>query len=273
MLGKLLKYEIKHSARYVSIIYACAGAVTVLMLIAMLAKMTWLSVIGSLVLYFVGIAAVFMTLVSVIRNFYDTLYSRQGYLTFTLPVKSSQLLFSKVVVSFFWIILSCVLMALIIGIIGLNASRQSDESLSGILEVIKGSGLLEMLPSKWMVAKLVFILAVVALLNILTFVGFVYFSVTLSNTRALQKHPKLFGFLIFFGTFGVSNAINMKLTYSLPLAVHVTSEKVYLGFESMDTMSESLFSFGVGGAIFMGLVALGLLILTGWIMEHKVNIK
>ena len=98
------------------------------------------------------------------------------------------------------------------------------------------------------------------------------FSFTLSNTRALQKHPKLFGFLIFFGTFGVSNAINMKLTYSLPLAVHVTSEKVYIAFESMDTMSESLFSYGIG-AIFMGLIALGLLILTGWIMERKVNIK
>lgn len=273
MLGKLLKYEIKHSARYVSIIYACAGAVTVMMLIAMLAKMTWLSVIGSLVLYLVGIAAVFMTLVSVIRNFYDTLYSKQGYLTFTLPVKSSQLLFSKVIVSFFWIILSCILLGLIIGIIALNASRQADASLTGVLDVIKESGILEMLPSKWMVAKLVFILAVVALLNILTFVGFVYFSVTLSNTRALQKHPKLFGFLIFFGTYGVANAINMKLTYSLPLAVHVTSENVYIGFESMDTMSESLTSFGIGGAIFMGLVALGLLILTGWIMERKVNIK
>ena len=71
----------------------------------------------------------------------------------------------------------------------------------------------------------------------------------------------------------MANAINMKLTYSLPLAVHVTSENVYIGFESMDTMSESLTSFGIGGAIFMGLVALGLLILTGWIMERKVNIK
>lgn len=110
MLGKLLKYELKHSARYVMLIYACAGVVTALMLIAMLAKMTWLSVIGSLVLYMVGIAAIFMTLVAVIRNFYETLYGRQGYLTFTLPVKSSRLLFSKVLVSFIWIILSCVLM-------------------------------------------------------------------------------------------------------------------------------------------------------------------
>ena len=37
--------------------------------------------------------------------------------------------------------------------------------------------------------------------------------------------------------------------------------------------SESVFSFGIGGTVFMALVALAMLFATGWIMEHKVNIK
>lgn len=273
MLGKLLKYELKHSARYVMTIYGCAAAATAFMFLGMLAKVTWISVVGSMVLYFVGIIAVVMTLVSVIKNFYDTLYGKQGYLTFTLPVKCSSLLISKIIVSFFWIILSCVLMAVIFVLIWLNAKSQTNGSLDGIVEAIKLSGILDMLPSVGMIIKFVLIVAVIALLNILTFVGFVYFAVTLANTRALQKHPKLFGFLIFFASYAVSNSISAKLTSSLPLAVNITTEKVYIAFTSMNSAEGVLSSFGLGGTIFMAIVAVGLLFATGWIMEHKVNIK
>ena len=113
MLGKLLKHEFKHSARYVTAIYACTAAVLLVMLFALLVKITWLSVAASMILYFAGILVVVMTLVSVIKNFYDTLYTNQGYLSFTLPVKCSSLLVSKVIVSFIWIILSVIALAVI----------------------------------------------------------------------------------------------------------------------------------------------------------------
>ena len=126
MLGKLLKHEFKHSARYVTAIYACTAAVLLVMLFALLVKITWLSVAASMILYFAGILVVVMTLVSVIKNFYDTLYTNQGYLSFTLPVKCSSLLVSKVIVSFIWIILSFAALALIYFVIFLNAKTQTD---------------------------------------------------------------------------------------------------------------------------------------------------
>ena len=121
MLGKLIKHEIKNSARYVMAIYFAAAAVCAFMLLGMFAKVMWVTVVGSMLLYTVGIAAVIMTLVSVIKNFYDSLYGRQGYLTFTLPVKCSSILISKVLVSFFWIILSFLLLVLIFVLIFANA--------------------------------------------------------------------------------------------------------------------------------------------------------
>lgn len=254
-------------------IYACAGAAAVFMLFGMLIKITSLQVIASIALYFIGIVAVIMTLVAVIKNFYDTLYGKQGYLTFTLPVKCSSLLVSKVLISFFWIIMSSLLMGVILVLIYLNARSQAEGSLDGITEAIKSSGFMQMLPSASSIVKLIVFVAVTALLNILVFVGFVYFAVTLANTRRLQSHPKLFGFLIFFATYGVANSINTKLTYSFPLAVHVTGQGVFLSTTSMDAMGDSITSFGVGGTIFMTLVAIGLLFATGYIMEHKVNIK
>ena len=272
MLGKLLKHEFKHSARYVMAIYACTGAVLLVMAVAMLLKIAWLSVAASMVLYFAGILVVVMTLVSVIKNFYDTLYTNQGYLSFTLPVKCSSLLFSKVIVSFAWIILSFVALVLIYFVIFLNARSQTDGEMGSIIEMLKDSGVLDMLPSGAMIAKFIVLVVVLALLAILTFVGFVYFAVTLANTRPLQNHPKIFGFLIFFGSYAVANSIGAKLTYSLPMSFSITNDGLKFAFSSMQN-SEAIFSFGIGGTLFMALVALGMLFATGWIMEHKVNIK
>lgn len=271
MLGKLLKYELKHSARYVMLIYACAGVTTVFMLLGMLVKSTRMTVIGSMVLEIVGFVAVFMTLVSVIKNFYDTLYGSQGYLSFTLPVKCSTMLFSKVLISFFWIILSAILMLAITLIILLNANMQTDGALDGFVEIIKSSGALSEVASPAMIVKSLILFAVNALLNILVFVGFVYFAVTLANTRALQKHPKLFGFVIFFATYIVANSIAAKLSSSLPLAIEISTDNVRLVFEAAGNSIGSV--NGIGGIIFMSLTAVGLLCATGWIMEHKVNVK
>lgn len=272
MLGKLIKHEFKHSARYVTAIYACTAAVLAVMAIALVIKITWLSVVASIVLYVVGLLVVIMTLVAVIKNFYDTLYSNQGYLSFTLPVKCGTLLVSKVLVSFVWIIASIVALGLIYLVIFFNARAQSGEELGSILDLLKDSGMLEMLPSGEMIAKFIAYFAVMLLLTILTFVGFVYFSVTLANTRPLQKHPKLFGFLIFFGSYALTNSIGAKLTYSLPFSIAVNVDSIKIAFTSMER-SDAVFSFGLGGTIFMALVALGMLFATGWIMEHKVNVK
>ena len=106
----------------------------------------------------------------------------------------------------------------------------------------------------------------------LTFTGFVYFAVTLANTRALQKHPKFFGFLIFFGIYSVSNSLGAAFTSVLPLSVNITNEKVFIALSSMNE-GDVLASFGLGGTVFMAIVAVGLLFVTGYIMEHKVNIK
>ncbi|MBQ4207658.1 MAG: hypothetical protein II621_05070 [Clostridia bacterium] len=272
MLGKLLKHEFRQSARSVSLIYACAAAVIAFIFVGMLTKITWIGVVGSIVLYITALVGVMMTLVSVIKNFYDTLYSNQGYLSFTLPVNCASLLGSKVIAAIVWVILSFVLAAVCFLVIAMNAKAVAEGSMAGIWDIIELTGLKEMLPSGATLVKLGILFAVSVLLLVFTFVGFVFFAVTMANTRVLQKHPKLFGFLIFFFTYGVTNAVGTKLTYSVPLSLEITTEDVKLAFVAMD-QSSGMLSYGLAGVLFMALVAVGLLLLTGWIMEHKVNIK
>ncbi len=273
MLGKLLKHEIRHSARYTMAIYAAAFAAMAVTGISLLLDSGWLGVLSCVALYVVGFASVVVTLVSVIKNFYDTLFSRQGYLTLTLPVKGSTLLLSKIIVSFIWIVVSFCVMALTLLMIFFYGKERSGGTMDSMWEIISVSGILDMLPSAGAIIKFVAIVTVLVISTIITYVGYVFFTVTLANTRPLQSHPKFYGGMIFFGIMTVVNALGNKLTELLPLTINVGTERVYLSFTQMGAEPDVLISYGIGGTIFSGLVAVGLLFATGYIIENKVNIK
>ncbi len=273
MFGKLLKHEIRHSARYNLVIYLVAVAVTLVMALSLITGSTALGAVSCFAIYVTGFATVVVTLVSVIKNFYDTLYSRQGYLTLTLPVKSGALLASKVIVSFLWIIIGFLIMALTWVSIFFYVKEQTQESFDVLKILFTDSGLLELLPSGFVVAEVLVVFGIIVLSKILTYVGYIYFAVTVANTRSFQAHPKFFGGITFFAVMVVISKINNFLTAKAPLTFFVTNEKAFFAFEPMGAVEGAIISYGVGGTLFTGLVALALLICTAYIIEHKVNIK
>lgn len=273
MFGKLIKHEIRHSARYNLVIYIVALAVSLVMGLSLITESTALGVISCFAIYITGFATVVVTLVSVIKNFYDTLFSRQGYLTLTLPVKGSTLLISKVLVSFLWIIVGFLIMALTWISIFFYVRQQTEAGFDVIKILFTDTGLFELLPSGAVVVQVLVVFALIALTKILTYVAYIYFAVTVANTRSFQSHPKLFGGITFFAVMIVISKINNFLTTNAPVTFFVTSEKAFFDLEPMGAVEGALISYGVGGTIFTGIVALGLLALTAYIIEHKVNIK
>lgn len=273
MFGKLIKHEIRHSARYNLVIYIVALAVTLIMGLSLITGSTALGVVSCVAIYITGFATVIVTLVSVIKNFYDTLFARQGYLTLTLPVKGSALLLSKVLVSFLWIITGFLIMALTWGSIFFYARQQTQADFDVLKILLFDSGLLELLPSGTVVAQVIIIVALIALTKILTYVSYIYFAVTVANTRSFQTHPKFFGGVTFFIVFFVISRVSNILTEKAPLTFFVTSEKAFFDFLPMGAVDGAFVSYGVGGTLFTGLVAVGLLFATAYIIEHKVNIK
>lgn len=125
MLGKLLKYEIKATARLFFPIYLA------ILLFAFINRLinpfenignntynatiegfNFLSIIQtiSVFVYFALIVAVIaMTLVIIIQRFYKNLLGDEGYLMFTLPVKPWHHIVSKLLISLVWIIFSFII--------------------------------------------------------------------------------------------------------------------------------------------------------------------
>ena len=118
MLSKLLKYEFKATSRVFLPAYAVlliAGAIQKIMLqfgfynkdMGVFSK-----ILGSLIPSLLGAAVVaifVVTLVVMINRFRKSLLGREGYLMFTLPVNTSQLILSKAIAVLAWAILSCII--------------------------------------------------------------------------------------------------------------------------------------------------------------------
>ena len=109
MLGKLLKQDFRATARIMLPLYA---AVPVLGLFTNLITRLCenqngflIRAIGALVSFVFSlslIAAVVTTVVLMILRFYRNLMTDEGYLMFTLPVSTTELIFSKLIVSVVW---------------------------------------------------------------------------------------------------------------------------------------------------------------------------
>lgn len=109
MLGKLLKQDFRATARIMLPLYA---AVPVLGLFTNLVThlcenqtgflLNAISALVSFVFSLALIAAVVTTIVLMVQRFYRNLMTDEGYLMFTLPVSTTELIFSKLIVSVVW---------------------------------------------------------------------------------------------------------------------------------------------------------------------------
>lgn len=134
MLGKLFKYEFKNTAKIMLIIYTVLITVTVLgMLVLSFDSIrngegiaATFILISYIVLYILSIFSLYIvTYVYLTIHFHKTMYSVQGYLTHTLPVKPLTTFHVKLLTGLFWMIITTVLM--ILSVLGFILAVGGDE--------------------------------------------------------------------------------------------------------------------------------------------------
>lgn len=274
MLGKLIKNEFIQTSKSLIAVYSAAGAAIAVMALSYLTKVLWLGITGSVALVIIGFIAFVMTLVMVIRNFNTSLYGNQGYLSFTLPVKSSDMLFAKFLVSFIWIIVSYIVMLLTVLIVVFYAKSRSQGMLESIMGMLQSMEELSTLPTVSLIIKYIVIIGLGSLITVAAYVSFVFFAVTVSNTRKFQHKTLLFGLVFFFIVYMINKGVSTFISLKFPLSVYMTGEKIGLSLTAMSEGVEgALVTYGIGGYIFTALFAVALLAATGYIMEKKVNVK
>ncbi|HOO26473.1 MAG TPA: hypothetical protein PKW24_07640, partial [Clostridiales bacterium] len=201
MLGKLIKNELKSSAHSMSSVYLAAVITVAVMALSYVLDIMWISTFSTVVLLFLSGVAILMTLVMVISNFYKSLYGNQGYLSFSLPVKSGALLASKALVSFFWILLSYLLaIAIWVGGYFYAAARIGQDKITSIKTLLQ---FFDGLPSDKAIKKILAFTVIMIFAQIVVLIAQIYFAITLSNTKPFQDLGIVSAIIAFFAVFAL----------------------------------------------------------------------
>ncbi|MDD6436167.1 MAG: hypothetical protein PUF77_07285 [Clostridiales bacterium] len=122
MLGKLIKYDLSSVSRILLPLHGFLILITLMGkgLIMLSRSITFpdLLIVLMILLYVLYAAAVsIVTMVLLIYSFYRSMFSNEGYLTFTLPVSENSLLLSKTIVAWIWGTLNVLILFGCIGIL------------------------------------------------------------------------------------------------------------------------------------------------------------
>ena len=275
MIGKLIKHDLKAGARRMGNIYLAALIASGAMIVSAFIESGLLRFLSSMVVVVVAFVAVIMTFASVIFGANKSLFGREGYLTQTLPVKTSALIFSKWFTSSIWLLVSYafVIVAFIsVFIYWTSENQEGAQIYDMIYSVLQTFGV----GAETVYQKSLAIQAVIGLFNMSIFVMYILFAITLSNIRPFHKLGT-FGVIIYLA---VIVFVIQGISYGLESLCDVTLIIEQSGMSM--TVSQSAIRqaemtgasvIGFTGVYFKTIVTVFLYTLTVQLTENKINLK
>ncbi|MGI6706159.1 MAG: ABC transporter permease [Clostridia bacterium] len=264
MLGKLFKYEIKATARWFIPLYLA------LLLFSFINRylnpfelaessisvsfQTSLSVLSTFIYFALIVGIMVMTLIIMIQRFYKNLLGDEGYLMFTLPVKTWQLIVSKLLASLMWSLISFLLvMGSVLILIKANISW--DQLLLSIRSTVEffGTGNLILFPLYALIAAAYEILCI-------------YDAIAIGHL--FEKHRILASFAAYI----VLYIINQIVTASV-LILSFSKNFFDLSGQLMKPSPNLIQSFFFSLLGVMIVLAAGNFILTNYILTKKLNLE
>ena len=282
----LLKHDFLASARVISLFYIVEAFTLLVFFIGnylmknttdpgkIALKLIQICPIAAVISFLIALLLIFLTIFYIIFDFNKSLFSPQGYLSFTLPVSSEQLLLSKTLVYGGWMIVSFIAFYVVTEQMAMFTNDILVDEL-GQENIEMGEMLLTTffnLPSlSQIIASAIFIM-----LNIFTimftFVATAYFSLTVAHMRYFQKHAILWAIIIFFPVFFALLWLALKPADYLQLIVQFKADGGF-GFGVAKPGDSYIGGFDISRIIMSIIECVGLFFATSYIMHKKVNIS
>ncbi|PKM84926.1 MAG: hypothetical protein CVU86_04755 [Firmicutes bacterium HGW-Firmicutes-11] len=275
MLAKLIKYDVKSTWRDFAGIYLAIllGVIIVPLVIRNIDNIIVNTAVG-IVAFGIVVSVVVITVISLFKIYNTNIFSREGYLTMTLPVTPTKIVISKLVVSTMWIVLTGIVSLIGMIIFSLIMSP-------GILyDMVNGVRyVFDLWEGQSMFGIVLFIVLIILfmILSIVKEVAKLFLSCSIAHLRQLNKFRVPVGILSFF----VFTWIESVLVQGLSRIFKPLLPNSELWYETMD----HTFSIEKAGQLIETFnVATGLGILytlamivvfsfgTVWILNHKLDL-
>lgn len=270
MLTKLMKYDIRSTWRDFAGIYLAIllGVIIVPLLINNI-NIPIASTLAMLIITSIIIGTIVLTIINLFHIFLKNVYSKQGYLTMTLPVTSGQLVFSKLLVSTMWIVLTG-----IVSIIGFfifafvmnpTANINFTEIISEIHAVLSGQGYLS-------AALIIFI----TIASIVKEIVKLFLSCSIAQLKQLSRFRVPVAIAAYFAGSWLETLLVQGIGKALSYLPQ--SDKLISQFTAISDTGQWQDFIGifngvlVAGIVFALLIAFAYSAGTVWILNHKLDL-
>lgn len=261
MLRKLIKNEFKENYKEMFILFGIS--LIAFSLVGVFIRFDIEQLWGILLIPAIGsIYCIFIFIfININRSFNKKLFSKEGYLTFSLPVKPGQLLFSKYLSNIIWIFAS--LFVVIIDIVFLLLFAGS-----------AGLDFLEIdLQYAWFYLLAILYYFVFVVLYLILFLTAVLLILCILNVGKIKKHKILLGILIFYG---LSTAFSfcVRLFNFIPFDIRFSDHHVYIVDVEFRFFEYGLFDFSVlNNMVFISICIVAGIFIIRHLIEKKIELE
>lgn len=260
MLRKLVKYELKATLRLLIPLYL------ILLIISIINRIVFsmngydgqFNIIGQffMVTYITSIFGVTITtLIYMVVRFYRNLLTDEGYLMFTLPAKTHELITSKLLVTLLWTIIS--IAAVLVSTFIVFATP---DSINFTLEGIRGGigAFNREVGGSWVLVLVEFILTI--LLGIVAKILMVYASIAIG--QLFSKHKIIGSFVAYIAIYTIIQFLMMILI--IPIGLFMSNKPIEAWILPQLFFPITLVILAVG--------SVGFYFVTNYIFKRKLNL-
>ena len=274
MFGKLLKNDLKAQWHSMSAIFFAIAVIAVAgEMLALFSKSQMGKIFGGIAVIAVLLFACVFILIAVGMMYNKTMFGRAGYLTLTLPVKTSKLIWAKTVSGLIWVYLvyflflgSCFLWLYQVKEI---MGEQTIESAETVLSLFG-------IPSFKMISVICIFFAISLAITALMIVQCIFLGTTLSNVKPFSKLGLIgtivFTFVIFYCVQTLSNGFSELL----PMGMVVSPEIITFTSDTAETaaaLGKGVIKINFSGPVFRLVAGIVLSLPVAHLTKSAVNIK
>lgn len=261
MLIKLIKNDIKSSYRELFPLYAGLCLFAVIAAVSVNPDREWLSVVTVLPFFALFIATSVILTLTIIKLFTNRLYSKEGYLTFTLPVSTFETFMSKIVTAGIWVLLTLFVYLIATSLFAGLWTLLNWDLIK--VEFVRFEYIWNQIPWNVIIPEAIRLLIVTfpqTLVNILYACSLILITVVFVNTSYVSNKKLLIGIIVYLVLNFIFNNINTNV-----LADWLLYNDNY-GFEINWLM------YGLD-LLYFGLISVGLIAGSIWLNDHKLELE
>jgi len=289
MFGKLVKHEFRATARIIPFVFLVTIFLALVHVLTGRLNLGALSKISLVLTVLMCFAQIPITFALLIWRYYKNMYSNEAYLTQTLPVPPSQLLWSKLLVGYVWAAASY----LVAAAVGFGVAAADLFKTSAEFRDFRGEfhQLLTFVGLEDHQAVMIFILLVLFSISIVTLLAEAYFAITVGSSSRMHGLGIGGPILIFFAEYIVLQVVNTAAVLFIPLGLQIMSVNGEL--TQFRLVSQTMFSqvmdslnnsgttsagietgiVGMGSMILLPFILAAMLIITSRFIARHTNIK